>query len=290
VSDQALTHDDPFKWLSWGEDSPPTPISIPLWVPPSVANRIFIGFRGTVPEFNRLRISTLLNDLRLKDVFSEIFKRSKTGNGHPSIFFRPVQMDLAKLFEICREPFESLAESLELQGAFEDAARLVSQAPRRPEATDWNEIQQFAADYLFLKLDEFANEMDRPIAVTATEVAEREQEVLRVKTPLAEIASILRTRGLAKQAEWLDKAAWHWELEVYRGWENSFVVLPRPSKKHPMNIRGCVWYFAEVMNEIFGINMPSIIAKLAGLAVPGISISRADVENILKDYDRFKRP
>ena len=275
-------HGNPFEWLNLGNDISPTPISVPSWVPRSVANRIYLQFRGVVPVFERERIMALLNDSRLKDTFDEIWKQNKSGNGHPSIFFRQVLMDPEKLLERSREPFEWLSESLERH----DAARLLSHAPNRPGVTDWNEIQQLGADYLFLKLDEYSNGIDRPATATATEVAEREREVLRVKKPLAEAALMLRSRGLTEEAGWVDKAARHWEIEIYSDWGNGIVELSRPSKKHPMEVRGCVMYFANVMNDLFGINMPSIIAKLVGLATE-ISISKGTVENILKDHGRM---
>jgi hypothetical protein len=196
-------------------------------------------------------------------------------------------MNLDKLFELSCEPFKALAESLEGQGAFEDAARLLSEAPTRPDAKDWAEIQQLAADYLFSKLDEYSNPIDRPETVTAPELKISRQEVDRVKKPLAEIALLFRSKGLVEEAKWLDKAARHWEVEIERDWLSDIVVLPRQGKRHSLEVRGAVWYFADVTNDVFGINMPSIVEKLTGLAVPSVNISKDDVETIVKDYRRL---
>lgn len=219
----------------------------------------------------------MLADVRLKDVFDEITRLDKSGKGQ-SLFFRPVRMELTLLFEQCQESLIWYAESLDTR---KDATRLLSELPRKPEPTDWYAIQQLAADYLFLKLDEYSNGIDRPMTVTAPQAAAREQEVLRVQKPLAVVASILRSKGMTDEAEWLAKAAWHWELEICKEWGDDIIEVPRASKKHPLEVRGRVSYFAAVMNDLFDLTMPSIVAKLAGLAVPGIDVSSEDVETIL---------
>ena len=156
--------------------------------------------------------------MRLRDVFGEVRKLKRTGRKQPSPFFHPVQMQIDELFKFCSEGFENAAEVLELNGAPNDASRVLLEAPSKPNATDWLQIQQLAETYLFLKLDEYSDPMQRPVVLTATEVAVRNREVARVKTPLAKLALILKSEGLEQEAGWLKTAAWHWEVKVDEKW------------------------------------------------------------------------